>query len=156
VVGLHISRHGDGMNFERRPVKNSAMLVYTVGRSYLLESLIRCCSLVRSKLPIDQRPDALTSSLWRLRPKCATAGSSTVARQGTTMISVYRAPCWRGRHAIRICNIGPGPLSPRAGRPGRAHNLVREPGRKRSPRERQNLIERPACSASVDSIPCHF
>ena len=37
VVGLH-SRHGDGMNFERRPVKNSAMLVYTVGRSYLLDS----------------------------------------------------------------------------------------------------------------------
>jgi hypothetical protein len=38
VVGLQISRHGDGMNFERRPVKHSAMLVYTVGRSYLLES----------------------------------------------------------------------------------------------------------------------
>jgi hypothetical protein len=37
VVGLHISRYGDGMNFERRQVKNSAMLVYTVGRSYLLE-----------------------------------------------------------------------------------------------------------------------
>jgi hypothetical protein len=38
VVGLQISRHGDGTNFERRPVKNSAMLVYTVGRSCLLES----------------------------------------------------------------------------------------------------------------------
>jgi hypothetical protein len=38
VVGLQISRHGDGMNFERRPVKHSAMLVYTVGRSHLLES----------------------------------------------------------------------------------------------------------------------
>jgi hypothetical protein len=37
VVGLHISRYGDGKNFERRQVKNSAMLVYTVGRSYLLE-----------------------------------------------------------------------------------------------------------------------
>jgi hypothetical protein len=37
VVGVQISRHGDGMNFERRPVKHSAMLVYTVGRSYLLE-----------------------------------------------------------------------------------------------------------------------
>ena len=34
---VQISRHGDGTNFERRPVKNSAMLVYTVGRSYLLE-----------------------------------------------------------------------------------------------------------------------
>ena len=38
VVGLQISRGGDGTNFERRPVKNSAMLVYTVGRSCLLES----------------------------------------------------------------------------------------------------------------------
>jgi hypothetical protein len=37
VIGLQISRHGDGMNFERRPVKHSAMLVYTVGRSHLLE-----------------------------------------------------------------------------------------------------------------------
>jgi hypothetical protein len=37
VIGLQISRHGDGMNFERRPVKHSAMFVYTVGRSYLLE-----------------------------------------------------------------------------------------------------------------------
>jgi hypothetical protein len=38
VVGLQISRHGDGMTFERRPVKHSTMLVYTVGRSSLLES----------------------------------------------------------------------------------------------------------------------
>jgi hypothetical protein len=38
VIGLQITRHGNGMNFERRPVKHSAMLVYTVGRSYLLES----------------------------------------------------------------------------------------------------------------------
>jgi hypothetical protein len=37
VGGLQISRHGDGTNFERRLVKNSAMLVYTAGRSYLLE-----------------------------------------------------------------------------------------------------------------------
>jgi hypothetical protein len=37
VIGLQISRYGDGMNFERRPVKHSAMLVYTIGRSYLLD-----------------------------------------------------------------------------------------------------------------------
>ena len=39
VIGLHISRSGDGMNFERRPVKHSAMLVYAIGRSYLIELL---------------------------------------------------------------------------------------------------------------------
>src|ERR1700730_4869589 len=32
VIGLQISRYGDGMNAERRPVKNGAMLVYTIGR----------------------------------------------------------------------------------------------------------------------------
>jgi len=37
VVGLQISRGGDGMDPERRPVKNASMLIYTVGRSYLLE-----------------------------------------------------------------------------------------------------------------------
>jgi hypothetical protein len=37
VIGLQISRYGDGMGFERRPVKHHAMLVYTIGRSYLLE-----------------------------------------------------------------------------------------------------------------------
>jgi hypothetical protein len=39
VIGLHITSHGDGMNFERRPVKNNAMLVYAVGRKTLLELL---------------------------------------------------------------------------------------------------------------------
>ena len=37
VIGLHISRNGDGMNVERRRVSRGAMLVYTVGRTYLLE-----------------------------------------------------------------------------------------------------------------------
>jgi hypothetical protein len=47
VIGLQISRHGDGRNAERRPVKNSAMLIYTIGRSYLLE-------LFHSELQSDQ------------------------------------------------------------------------------------------------------
>ena len=47
VIGLQITRHGDGMQFERRPVKNGAMLVYTVGRTYLLE-------LYHSELQADE------------------------------------------------------------------------------------------------------
>jgi hypothetical protein len=39
VVGLQISRSGDGMQAERRPVQGGSVLVYTVGRSYLLELL---------------------------------------------------------------------------------------------------------------------
>ena len=37
VIGLQISRHGDGMNLDRRQVKHGVMPVYTVGRSHLLE-----------------------------------------------------------------------------------------------------------------------
>jgi hypothetical protein len=37
VIGLQISRHGEGLEAERRPVKSGSMLVYTVGRSYLLD-----------------------------------------------------------------------------------------------------------------------
>ena len=47
VIGLHISRSGDGMNPERRPVKNAAMLVYTIGRTYLIE-------LFHAELQADQ------------------------------------------------------------------------------------------------------
>jgi len=37
VIGLHITRFGDGMTFERRPVKNGSIWVYTIGRTLLLE-----------------------------------------------------------------------------------------------------------------------
>ncbi len=37
IIGLHITRSGDGMSFERRPVNNGSMLVYPIGRTYLLE-----------------------------------------------------------------------------------------------------------------------
>lgn len=39
VIGLQIGRFGNGMEFERRPVGHSAMLVYQIGRNYLLEHL---------------------------------------------------------------------------------------------------------------------
>jgi hypothetical protein len=37
VVGLQISRHGDGIECEHRPVRDRSMPVYTVGRTFLLE-----------------------------------------------------------------------------------------------------------------------
>jgi hypothetical protein len=37
VIGLQISRHGDGMTFERRQVRGGSVPVYGIGRSYLLE-----------------------------------------------------------------------------------------------------------------------
>jgi len=47
VIGLQITRHGDGTQFERRPVKNRVMRVYTVVRTYLLE-------LYHSELQADE------------------------------------------------------------------------------------------------------
>lgn len=39
VIGLQISRHGDGMYPEHRAVKHGHLPVYTIGRTYLLELL---------------------------------------------------------------------------------------------------------------------
>ena len=37
VIGLHISRYGDGMNPESRPVRYGSLPVYTIGRTFLIE-----------------------------------------------------------------------------------------------------------------------
>jgi hypothetical protein len=39
VIGVHIGRHGDGMNYERRRVGRGNIIIYQVGRSHLLEAL---------------------------------------------------------------------------------------------------------------------
>ena len=37
MIGLQISRHGDGMNADWRPVRHGHLPVYTIGRTYLIE-----------------------------------------------------------------------------------------------------------------------
>ena len=39
VIGVHVARHGTGMEVERRPVGRGSVLIYHVGRSHLLEAL---------------------------------------------------------------------------------------------------------------------
>jgi hypothetical protein len=58
VIGVQISRHGNGMEFERRPVGHAMMVVYTIGRSYLLEHY-------QSELHCDQVRFANTPALLR-------------------------------------------------------------------------------------------
>ena len=41
MLGLKITSSGDGMTAERMQVKNSAILLYTIGRSYLFDLLHR-------------------------------------------------------------------------------------------------------------------
>jgi len=57
VIGLHITRSGDGMNQTTRQVKNGFIPVYTIGRTYLIDLLHRTMS--DDKLRILHSPDAL-------------------------------------------------------------------------------------------------
>lgn len=41
VIGLQISRYGDGTSFERRLVRGGSILVYSIGRTYLFDLLHR-------------------------------------------------------------------------------------------------------------------
>jgi len=49
LIGFHISRHGDGTSYERRLVNGGSILVYTVGRTYLIEKFhsVLCSDQVR-------------------------------------------------------------------------------------------------------------
>jgi len=38
VIGVHIGRHGEGREFERRPVGRGMLPVYPLGRTYLLDN----------------------------------------------------------------------------------------------------------------------
>jgi hypothetical protein len=40
VIGLHITRHGDGKTCEWWPVKNGCVPVYNIGRTYLIDLLL--------------------------------------------------------------------------------------------------------------------
>ncbi len=127
VIGLHISRNGDGANAERRPVKNGAMLVYTIGRSYLIE-------LLHSELQSDQVRfvDGPTSrrayeQLMGLETEMRESRSSIAARPDNTMTSASPVRCWPGRRGIRICRFGSARRSRRAGRASRVKATVGEP-----------------------------
>ena len=124
VVGLHISRSGDGMNVEYRPVKSGAMLAYTIGRTYLLE-------LYQNELQSDQVHivDSAISrrayeQLMALRSRCERPALPISASRASTMILAFPAPCWRGWRGTRISSTGSAQWKPHAGRPGRGKTSV--------------------------------
>ena len=57
VIGLHITRSGDGMDQTTRQVKNGFIPVYTIGRTYLIDLLHRTMS--DDKLRILHSPQAM-------------------------------------------------------------------------------------------------
>ena len=56
VISVHISRHGNGMQVERRPVGRGCLPIYHVGRSHLLETLHS--DLQASRLCFADGPEA--------------------------------------------------------------------------------------------------
>jgi hypothetical protein len=53
VLGLHIGRHGNGSTWERRPVRNSSIPVYQVGRTYLFDRLLDDLRAQQIRLPAE-------------------------------------------------------------------------------------------------------
>ena len=69
VIGIQISRHGDGMNLESRPVRHGQLPVYTIGRTYLLELFHTelQSDLVRIADRSDDAPRPMSNwPIWRL------------------------------------------------------------------------------------------
>jgi hypothetical protein len=128
VIGLQIGRYGDGMTFERRPVRHGAMLVYHIGRNYLLEHLraeiasgqVRIVDTANSRIAFEQ--------LVRLETRCGRAVQSTDAHRGSMTISASRLRCWCGRPGIRIWNTGSEWHMPCAGPAGNARVRAHWPG----------------------------
>ena len=56
LIGLHITRNGDGLGFEWRQVKGGQFLVYTIGRTYLFDLLYR--EMQNDKVRILDGPDS--------------------------------------------------------------------------------------------------
>jgi hypothetical protein len=101
VVGLHISRSGDGMNFERRPVNRARCWSTPLAAPIWSSCCIASCKPTRSALLTDRRANGPMRNWRDWRPRCARPGSSTVARPGSMTTSAYPAPCWPGRRGIR-------------------------------------------------------
>jgi hypothetical protein len=69
VIGVQIGRSGDGTTFEHRPVKNGAVLVYRVGRSFLLDLLLADLRNGRIRLPDNEDSRHAFSQLEGFEPE---------------------------------------------------------------------------------------
>lgn len=74
VIGLHIGRHGDGIEVEQRPVGRGSMPVYHVGRSYLLEALHNAMQSGRIRLADGPAARRAYEQLEALEPEMREGG----------------------------------------------------------------------------------
>ena len=83
VIGLHISRFGDGMSHERRPGQGGSIPVYHIGRTYLLELLhSEIAGAIWSASSIRPEIAPRFEQLVNLRRNIARAAWSIAVRQG--------------------------------------------------------------------------
>jgi len=106
VIGLHIGRSGDGVSFERRPVKGGSVPIYPIGRTDLLELFLSELRPIRSALPTNRRCAAPTNNLPIWKSSFVTPEQSIAARAGSTMTLASPVRCWRGRPDICIWRAG--------------------------------------------------
>ena len=106
VIGVQVTRSGDGMNAERRPVNRGAMLVYTIGRSYLLESFHADMQMQQVRLVDSPECRRAFAQLEALETELRDSGMIYKCPSDSMMISACPAPCWPGPRGIRICGSG--------------------------------------------------
>src|SRR5690242_7432491 len=82
VIGLRISRYGDGKDAERRPVKHSAMLCYTVGRTYLLELYLNAFHSDQVRLVDEPMSRRAHEQLTQLEPEMPASRATSTCPPG--------------------------------------------------------------------------
>ena len=100
VIGLQITRHGNGMNVERRPVGRGAMLVYTIGRTPLIEQFhsLMATKMVRLvKGPQSERAFAQLASLQTEQRESGTVYTTLPGQHDDLGISCCML-AWAFRH----------------------------------------------------------
>ena len=101
-------RHGDGNQFERRPVRPRRD-VGLHGRTNLSDRVLPQPGGDRHRVRMAKGADERTRLLpsWSIsRRSCARAARSTRPCRASTMISPSRAACWLARAATPTCNVG--------------------------------------------------
>ena len=126
------------------------MLFYTIGRSYLIE--LYHAELQSDQVRIVDGPESRRAyeQLVNLRTEIVRAGSSPRARRGGMMILAFRAPCWHGRHGIRIWIHGSAAHCPRDDRAGQHQELAGKHLRQGTlSRSRASTIAYPSCALLI-------
>ena len=119
VIGLQISRYGDGMNADWRPVRHGHLPVYTIGRTYLIELFHTELQSDRVRFaegPLRQAYDQLANLELEYRDSGAVYTCPQGKRDDLAISCAMLA--WAARHLhlegwLRYLEVGRKPRRPR-------------------------------------------